>query len=105
MDVREPEIQKDEILVLQDSNFNPDHVCIVTGCGSGAIGNVSSLRTRVCIANKPFYSITTFDLNALTQTMSAEGAGEFCSFSVSTGFTKIPLTLNQVPARRQSREG
>lgn len=105
MDVREPEIQKDNTLKLQDSNFNTTNVCIVTGCGSGAIGNMTSLQTRVCIANKPVYSITTFGIRALTQSMSAERADKIRSLYVSTCFTKIPLALNQVPAQRQSGEG
>ncbi|HEX9911601.1 MAG TPA: SDR family NAD(P)-dependent oxidoreductase, partial [Desulfatiglandales bacterium] len=48
MDIREPEIRKDEILILQDSNFNPDNVCIVTGCGTG-IGRATAIAAS---ANK-----------------------------------------------------
>ena len=32
---REPEIKKDDILILSDKNFNPNNVCIVTGASSG----------------------------------------------------------------------
>ncbi len=35
MDIREPEIKKGEILILEDENFNTDNVCIVTGAGTG----------------------------------------------------------------------
>ena len=35
MDINEPEIKQEEILVLQDENFNGDNVCIVTGAGTG----------------------------------------------------------------------
>jgi 3-hydroxybutyrate dehydrogenase len=48
LDIREPEIQKDDILILQDSNFNPDNVCIVTGCGTG-IGRATAIAAS---ANK-----------------------------------------------------
>ena len=48
MDIREPEIRKDEVLILQDSNFNPDNVCIVTGCGTG-IGRATAIAAS---ANK-----------------------------------------------------
>ncbi|MEW6669689.1 MAG: SDR family oxidoreductase [Thermodesulfobacteriota bacterium] len=35
MDIREPRIKKQDILILQDPNFTPDNVCIVTGCSTG----------------------------------------------------------------------
>lgn len=35
MDIREPEITLVDLLILSDSNFNPDNVCIVTGAASG----------------------------------------------------------------------
>ena len=92
MDVREPEIQKDDILKLQDSNFNTANVCIVTGYGSGAIGNMSSIHAQVCAANRPVYSIMKFNPTALTQVISAEGAGKIRSLFVSTGFTKTPFS-------------
>lgn len=223
MDIREPEIQKDEILILQDSNFNPDNVCIVTGCGTGigratsiaasanklmtvgldisekegkktqkiardmggqmiflqadlckdddiqkatadaaklgtikylvniagiqhidsvenfpmekydlmqrlmlrapfylsklciphmkkskdgtgVIGNMSSIHAHVSTVNKPAYNITKFGLRALSQSISAEGAGKIRSFTVSTGFVKTPLALNQIPAQAAQRD-
>jgi len=35
MEILEPEIDRQEILILNDPNFNPGNVCIVTGAGSG----------------------------------------------------------------------
>jgi len=35
MNIAEPEIIKDDILFLNDSDFNPGNVCIVTGAASG----------------------------------------------------------------------
>ena len=35
MDVREPEIKREEILFLQDDHFCPGNVCIVSGSGTG----------------------------------------------------------------------
>ncbi len=219
MDIREPEIQKDEILILQDSNFNPDNVCIVTGCGTGigrataiaasanklmtvgldinekegkktqkiardmggqmiflqadlckddeaadaaklgtikyvaniagiqhldsvenfpmekydlmqrlmlrapfylsklciphmkkskegtgVIGNMSSIHAHVSTVNKPVYNITKFGLRALAQSISAEGAGKIRSFTLSTGFVKTPLALNQIPSQAAQRD-
>jgi len=222
LDIREPEIRQDEILILQDSNFNPDNVCIVTGCGTGigrstaiaasanklmtvgldinekegkktqkiardmggqmifieadlckdddiqkatadasrlgtikyvaniagiqhidsvedfpmekydlmqrlmlrapfyisklciphmkkskdgtgVIGNMSSIHAHVSTVNKPVYNITKFGLRALAQSISAEGAGKIRSFTVSTGFVKTPLALNQIPAQAAQR--
>ncbi len=35
MDISEPEISKEEILILNDNNFNSGNVCVVTGVGTG----------------------------------------------------------------------
>ena len=42
MDIREPDISIDDILILNDSNFTAEHVCIVTGAGSG-IGRATAV--------------------------------------------------------------
>jgi 3-hydroxybutyrate dehydrogenase len=42
MDITEPKIEKREILVLDDDNFNPDNVCIVSGAGTG-IGRATAI--------------------------------------------------------------
>jgi len=44
MDIREPDIGIDDILVLHDSDFTAEHVCIVTGAGSG-IGRATAVAT------------------------------------------------------------
>jgi 3-hydroxybutyrate dehydrogenase len=222
MDFREPEVRKEDILILQDPNFTPDNICIVTGCGTGigratavaasannlmtvgldisekegkktqkiardmggqmifiqadllkdedaqravadaaklgtikylvniagiqhidsienfpmekydymqrlmlrapfllskltiphmkkskdgtgVIGNMSSIHAHICTLNKPVYSITKFGLRALSQSVSAEGAGKVRSFTISTGFVKTPLALNQIPAQAEQR--
>ncbi len=48
MDIREPKIKKDEILFLEDDNFNIGNVCIVTGA-SGGIGRAVAVAAA---ANK-----------------------------------------------------
>ena len=35
MDIREPEIMREDILFLQDDQFNTNNVCIVSGSGTG----------------------------------------------------------------------
>jgi len=71
--------------------------------GSGAIGNIGSVHAHLCTLNKPVYNITKFGLRALSQSISAEGEGKVRSFTVSTGFVKTPLALNQIPAQAQQR--
>ena len=35
MEIREPEIKREDILILEDDHFNTNNVCIVTGSGTG----------------------------------------------------------------------
>ncbi len=71
--------------------------------GAGAIGNMSSVHGHIVTKNKPVYNITKFGLRGLTQSIAAEGEGKIRSFSVSTGFVKTPLALNQIPAQAKQR--
>jgi 3-hydroxybutyrate dehydrogenase len=71
--------------------------------GRGAIGNMCSVHGFISTLNKPVYNITKFGLRALTQSISAEGMGQIRSFTVSTGFVKTPLALNQIPAQAAQR--
>ncbi|MBW2077483.1 MAG: SDR family oxidoreductase [Deltaproteobacteria bacterium] len=71
--------------------------------GRGVIGNMASVHAHVCTLNKPVYNITKFGLKALSQSISAEGEGKVRSFTVSTGFVKTPLALNQIPSQAEQR--
>ena len=71
--------------------------------GIGAIGNMASVHAHISTLNKPVYNITKFGLRALTQSIAAEGEGKIRSFTVSTGFVKTALTLNQIPAQAEQR--
>jgi 3-hydroxybutyrate dehydrogenase len=71
--------------------------------GVGAIGNMASAHAHICTKNKPVYNITKFGLKALSQSISAEGAGKIRSFTISTGFVKTPLALNQIPSQAEQR--
>ncbi|MFP3912258.1 MAG: SDR family oxidoreductase [Desulfobacteraceae bacterium] len=42
MDIQEPTIQREDILMLQDPQFNPQNVCIVSGAGTG-IGRATAI--------------------------------------------------------------
>ena len=71
--------------------------------GTGAIGNMGSIHAHISTINKPVYNITKFAMRALTQSIAAEGDGKIRSFSVSTGFVKTALALNQIPAQAEQR--
>jgi 3-hydroxybutyrate dehydrogenase len=69
----------------------------------GVIGNMASVHAHICTKNKPVYNITKFGLKALSQSISAEGEGNIRSFTLSTGFVKTPLALNQIAAQAEQR--
>ncbi|MBF0496355.1 MAG: SDR family oxidoreductase [Deltaproteobacteria bacterium] len=46
MDISEPEIQREDILVLSDKDFCPQHVCLVTGA-AGGIGRAVAIAAAV----------------------------------------------------------
>ncbi len=71
--------------------------------GLGVIGNMASVHAHICTKNKPVYNITKFGLRALSQSISAEGEGKIRSFTLSTGFVKTPLALNQIDAQAEQR--
>jgi 3-hydroxybutyrate dehydrogenase len=82
-------------LVIPHIKHSPD--------GCGVIGHMASVHAHICTAKKPVYNITKFGLRALAQSISAEGEGRIRSFTVSTGFVKTPLALNQIPAQAAQR--
>ncbi|MDP1990979.1 MAG: SDR family oxidoreductase, partial [Syntrophales bacterium] len=71
--------------------------------GKGVIGNMSSVHGHICTLNKPAYNITKFGLRALSQSIAAEGEGRIRSFTVSTGFVKTQLALNQIQVQAKQR--
>jgi 3-hydroxybutyrate dehydrogenase len=46
MEIREPEITREQVLVLKDDNFTVGNVCIVTGAGTG-IGRATAIAAAV----------------------------------------------------------
>jgi len=42
MDIKEPEIKREQILILEDEHFKAENVCIVTGAGTG-IGRATAI--------------------------------------------------------------
>ena len=72
--------------------------------GTGVVGNMASVHAHICTRNKPVYNIVKFGLRALAQSISAEGEGKIRAFTVSTGFVKTPLALNQIQAQAEQRK-
>ena len=71
--------------------------------GKGVIANMCSIHGHICTQNKPVYNLTKFGLRGLSQSISAEGQGKIRSFTVSTGFVKTQLALNQIAAQAEQR--
>ena len=71
--------------------------------GIGAIGNMCSVHGHMVTKNKPVYNITKFGLRGLAQSIAAEGEGKIRGFSVSVGFVRTPLALNQIPEQAEQR--
>jgi 3-hydroxybutyrate dehydrogenase len=86
MEIKEPEIKHEEILILQDAHFNPDNVCIVSGSGTG-IGRATAIAAA---ANK--LMIVGLDINEeegkRTQQITREMGGEMI-------FIKTDLTRDE----------
>lgn len=74
-----------------------------TADGIGVIANMASVHGHITTRNKPVYNITKFGLRGLSQSISAEGEGRIRSFTVSTGYVKTPLALNQIPQQASQR--
>ncbi len=71
--------------------------------GVGGIGNMCSVHGHMVTKNKPVYNITKFGLRGLAQSIAAEGEGKIRGFTVSVGFIKTPLALNQIPDQAKQR--
>jgi 3-hydroxybutyrate dehydrogenase len=71
--------------------------------GVGSIGNMSSVHGHMVTKNKPVYNITKFGLRGLAQSIAAEGEGKIRGFTVSVGFVRTPLALNQIPEQARQR--
>ncbi len=71
--------------------------------GVGAIGNMCSVHGHMVTKNKPVYNMTKFGLRGLAQSIAAEGEGKIRGFTVSVGFVRTPLALNQIPEQARQR--
>ncbi|AHG03766.1 D-beta-hydroxybutyrate dehydrogenase [Halobacterium sp. DL1] len=69
----------------------------IRDAGGGAIGNMASVHGHYVTADKVAYNVAKFGIRGLTQSIAAEGEGDVRSFSVSTGYVKTPLVVDQIP--------
>ncbi|MDQ2049841.1 SDR family oxidoreductase [Natronolimnohabitans sp. A-GB9] len=71
--------------------------------GVGAIANMASVHGHYVTRDKAAYNTMKFGLRGLTQSIAAEGDGDVRAFSVSSGYVKTPLVLNQIEDTAQER--
>jgi len=86
MDINEPTIARDDVLLLQDKRFNRENVCIVTGAASG-IGRATAVAAAV-----NGLTVAALDINE-------EGGRETCNIARGLGgkvvFIKTDLTKDE----------
>jgi len=86
MDINEPTIARDDVLLLQDKRFNRENVCIVTGAASG-IGRATAVAAAV-----NGLTVAALDINE-------EGGRETCNITRGLGgkvvFIKTDLTKDE----------
>jgi 3-hydroxybutyrate dehydrogenase len=75
----------------------------IRSSGSGAIGNMASVHGHYVTSDKVAYNVAKFGLRGLTQSIAAEGDGTVRGFSVSTGYVKTPLVVDQIPDTAEER--
>jgi 3-hydroxybutyrate dehydrogenase len=71
--------------------------------GRGAIANMASVHGHYVTRDKVAYNTVKFGLRGLTNSIAAETDGSFRAFSVSTGYVKTPLVLNQIADTAEER--
>ena len=93
MDISEPEIKREDILVLEDDHFNTNNVCIVTGSGTG-IGRATAVAAA---ANK--LMTVGLDFNEAegmkTQKMAREMGGQMILSKPTSAKMRISNMLSQ----------
>jgi 3-hydroxybutyrate dehydrogenase len=75
----------------------------IRASGSGAVGNMASVHGHYVTSDKVAYNVAKFGLRGLTQSIAAEGDSDVRSFSVSTGYVKTPLVVDQIPDTAEER--
>ncbi|ARS89457.1 SDR family NAD(P)-dependent oxidoreductase [Natrarchaeobaculum aegyptiacum] len=74
-----------------------------TDDGQGCVGNMASVHGHYVTSDKVAYNVSKFGLRGLTQSIAAEGDGLIRAFSISTGYVKTPLVLDQLEDTAEQR--
>ncbi|MEZ3114507.1 SDR family NAD(P)-dependent oxidoreductase [Halobaculum sp. MBLA0147] len=69
----------------------------------GAIANMASVHGHYVTSDKVAYNVAKFGVRGLTNSLAAESDGDFRAFSVSTGYVKTPLVVDQIPETARQR--
>ena len=86
MDIEEPEIERGDVLLLEDNSFNPNNVCIVSGAGTG-IGRATAIAAaanNLMVAGLDFNE----EEGKKTQKLAREMGGQMI-------FLKTELTVDE----------
>ena len=86
MDIEEPEIERGDVLLLEDNSFNPNNVCIVSGSGTG-IGRATAIAAaanNLMVAGLDFNE----EEGKKTQKLAREMGGQMI-------FLKTDLTVDE----------
>lgn len=75
----------------------------VRAAGGGAVGNMVSVHGHYVTSDKVAYNVVKFGVRGLTQSVAAEGDGIVRGFSVSTGYVRTPLVVDQIPDTADER--
>jgi len=74
-----------------------------TGDGRGCVGNMASVHGHYVTSDKVAYNVSKFGLRGLTQSIAAEGEGLIRAFSISTGYVKTQLVIDQLEDTAEQR--
>jgi 3-hydroxybutyrate dehydrogenase len=75
----------------------------IRAAGGGAVGNMASVHGHYVTSDKVAYNVVKFGIRGLTQSIAAEGDGVVRGFSVSTGYVRTPLVVDQIPDTAERR--
>jgi 3-hydroxybutyrate dehydrogenase len=74
-----------------------------TDDGRGVVANMSSIHGHYATRDKAAYITSKFAIRGLTNAIAAEGEGTLRSFSVSVGYVKTPLVVDQIADQARER--
>ena len=98
MDIREPEIREEDLLILQDPDFVREHVCLVTGAAAG-IGRAVALAAAA--NNLTVVGLDIDEKQGMETAQMARSLGGAMSF-IKTDLTSDPEVAEAVAVAAQA---